>query len=1044
MRPFDLTEVEAYSTWKTLGNCDPAAFAAALGQHGIPLRVDAHEALQEMSDWSGVWYGTDLRSILPLLQGRRLTVEVRLGSKPKVIAELAIKHGPKKRIASVRAAADHYDILQRLCEAIKLNARIEIPYYGDSLGCVCDRIGRSLLVERRDAVNRASIWNSQSGRCHKCGKATQKYEVHHKVPLSQGGSNELSNLVGLCQVCHREYTEMLKDSACESYKGFVSQMSPRLANLFALDVRKPKPWNHGLGTDGGDVQCIDIVGCRRNALFSAERLPVFGPADAEMPFDWHAPLSSCDYYWLDAGDPPSGDVAVLYQGPNLYPWRCVERIFQIGIANPEHVRFCLRASRALEGWKLKDVFDRIELAMRLVDPKAYAQLEDDPFGDYEDFVHGMSKGAFNSVIGLWNRVARYSYKVRRSGCVDDMHRVDIISSSLGAEAGIADLLAATRVIGCDSVFPIGLMALQLECLAVYDMRRQTQHIGLNFLGVKVDGIFFEWSRYPEEREKQKDGIRAMLAMRHPHGGPVYHMQPLKCDDDTKEPRYGLVPRCQQRLLEGPAPKVGLPPRLRVLREADVPAAIDKIRQRQPLTQLAKQRRLPPQVMELISWGADMPLDDTPTDLLGQIATLVVRNEGGGLYGPAGTGKTLAIQRINEIWRRERPGDTIVNTAPTHVAARLMPNGQTLARVLADRKYGKVRNTVFIVDEIGMVPLSTMKRLGEWQLVGAKFVLLGDFEGQFEPVADAWRREDMHNADLYRQLTRSLKVKLSTNRRAAGDPGHFAFYTGLYPFVKQPDTLGDCVRQATERYPWDGEVAPDTRVFVVSHRLRRIVNGVMNLRFVRPLPGAVLVQSAGDVFGTLNQPQAMYLVPEMLLLGVTRKSARIVNGVLYRVLAVDQTTVTVQMTEDYRVDRACIDATTARGEKALRRADRLEAVLVLSHEDASTCLRLTHATTYRSAQGVTIRDRPVLLLDAHHLYFDTRTLIVGLSRVAVGSQLAVATKQQQSAAFGCCGNDESNANAPFWLSAFYALDDGDEVQMLGDASDTDSDSDEEDL
>ena len=65
----------------------------------------------------------------------------------------------------------------------------------------------------------------------------------------------------------------------------------------------------------------------------------------------------------------------------------------------------------------------------------------------------------------------------------------------------------------------------------------------------------------------------------------------------------------------------------------------------------------------------MPTGDTPTARLGQIATLGVRNEGGGLYGPAGTGKTLAIQRINEIWRRERPGDTIVNTAPTHVAAK---------------------------------------------------------------------------------------------------------------------------------------------------------------------------------------------------------------------------------------------------------------------------------------------------------------------------------------------------------------------------------------
>ena len=89
--------------------------------------------------------------------------------------------------------------------------------------------------------------------------------------------------------------------------------------------------------------------------------------------------------------------------------------------------------------------------------------------------------------------------------------------------------------------------------------------------------------------------------------------------------------------------------------------------------------------------------------------------------------------------------------------------------------------------------------------------------------------------------------------------------------------------------------------------------------------------------------------------------------------------------------------------------------MLSHKDASASLRLLHCTTYRSAQGCTIpKEIPVLMMDASHRYFDHRTLIVGLSRVEHGSQLRIATHEQQVAAFGWCGRaarEPFNPNAP---------------------------------
>ena len=60
-------------------------------------------------------------------------------------------------------------------------------------------------------------------------------------------------------------------------------------------------------------------------------------------------------------------------------------------------------------------------------------------------------------------------------------------------------------------------------------------------------------------------------------------------------------------------------------------------------------------------------------------------------------------------------------------------------------------------------------------------------------------------------------------------------------------------------------------------------------------------------------------------------------------------------------------------------------------------------TYRAAQGCTVGDdAPVLLLDTSRKYLDRKMLIVGLSRVASGSQLRVATRAQQQEAFGRAG------------------------------------------
>ncbi|MDE1940615.1 MAG: HNH endonuclease [Patescibacteria group bacterium] len=58
-------------------------------------------------------------------------------------------------------------------------------------------------AQQRTASKKARIIEKQEGKCLRCGKVFgEKLTIHHIVPKSKGGSNNLANLAGYCRPCH--------------------------------------------------------------------------------------------------------------------------------------------------------------------------------------------------------------------------------------------------------------------------------------------------------------------------------------------------------------------------------------------------------------------------------------------------------------------------------------------------------------------------------------------------------------------------------------------------------------------------------------------------------------------------------------------------------------------------------------------------------------------------------------------------------------------------------------------------------------------------
>lgn len=67
---------------------------------------------------------------------------------------------------------------------------------------------------------RLQLWWRSEGYCEKCGTGLNQraFAAHHRKLRSQGGQDEITNLVALCHFCHNLGTKSIHLNPAMSYK----------------------------------------------------------------------------------------------------------------------------------------------------------------------------------------------------------------------------------------------------------------------------------------------------------------------------------------------------------------------------------------------------------------------------------------------------------------------------------------------------------------------------------------------------------------------------------------------------------------------------------------------------------------------------------------------------------------------------------------------------------------------------------------------------------------------------------------------------------
>lgn len=115
------------------------------------------------------------------------------------------KKGAVTKVKDMEQAQDFYSIERAINQIHRTPGKCAGYYYIDTN--VIEISGDTIQKHKRRAFSekeRRIIYRKTHGRCYLCGEFLDfdSFEIEHKVPLSKGGTNKLSNLCPACHCCN--------------------------------------------------------------------------------------------------------------------------------------------------------------------------------------------------------------------------------------------------------------------------------------------------------------------------------------------------------------------------------------------------------------------------------------------------------------------------------------------------------------------------------------------------------------------------------------------------------------------------------------------------------------------------------------------------------------------------------------------------------------------------------------------------------------------------------------------------------------------------
>jgi hypothetical protein len=305
-----------------------------------------------------------------------------------------------------------------------------------------------------------------------------------------------------------------------------------------------------------------------------------------------------------------------------------------------------------------------------------------------------------------------------------------------------------------------------------------------------------------------------------------------------------------------------------------------------------------------------------------------------VLGLAGVGKSHLIREMVE--ELETLGKKVVIVAKTHNAAQVAGGDTVDSFVWRHVREGATGADVIWVDEIPMLDIGLLQDLNHasYRKPAIQWILSGDFN-QYTPFFQSFLgkpvTKTLEDSDLLHLLTGGNRLTLTHCRRS--DEVLFDWYASIVLGRRHHQTIQETVAQARAEFNITKAVGfiPGSRLaptnLVISHGPREGVNSQCNLADVKGREAQWMTKEEfkiTSVVGT-NNPQDAFFWPGMVVVARSR-GRKLRNGREYEILEKGET-VTLKSGEE---------------------------LVTLKRADFFKSMRLRHAVTNASAQGLTLQ------------------------------------------------------------------------------------------